>query len=181
VIGARALVMVAGLAWFLLAATPSLGCSGSRLAGDTLTAGPDGIVFTGTAVRREDPLVGTQTWMDDIAWTFVVDDVRQGDVSDRITVMAGRDDGVCGTGFELGQRYTVHAEPGVGWMRVPFGQTDLLEPLADAPPVEGRFVAFLHPFTLATVAVGLLALLVVVRLTRRRRGRGHVADTESRA
>ena len=169
-IGARALVMVAGLAWFLLAATPSLGCSGSRLAGDTLTAGPDGIVFSGTAVRSENPLVGTQTWMDDIAWTFVVDDVRQGDVSERITVMAGRDDGVCGTGFELGQRYTVHAEPGLGWMRVPFGEVDLLDPLADAPPVEGSHIALLHPFTLATVGVVLLVLFVVARLFRRRTG-----------
>lgn len=128
--------LVVALAALVLGSSPALACVGSRLDGPP-SAGPGGVVFTGTAVRREDALQLVPTGMDSIAWTFVVDDVLWGPVPERITVTSPREE-LCGTDFVLGNRYTVRAEPGEGGsMVVPYGEVDSMEPLPEPPPIEG--------------------------------------------
>ena len=158
-------------------AQPVLACSGQRMVSDPND--PEyaaRVVFTGTAVRRDDEFPGPIiSSLDPYYWTFVVDGVELGDVGRRFTVASARSGASCGVDFTLGQRYRVVAWGGdvQGKPLVTGGDAELLPQLANNPPVEGEFgppladVLLAHaldPFTWLPI-VGVLVLLVSVLMS----------------
>lgn len=126
---------------------PALACSGEVLLGvDQHHDEAADLIFTGTAVRVDDPANGlTFSTADPMRWTFVVDRVETGSVGARFAVTSARAEGSCGYVFKLGSRYRVLAQLGAGggppsvWLN---DGTTPMPPLADMPPVEGEFHTF---------------------------------------
>jgi hypothetical protein len=142
-------------------------CSGTALAGQDTTDPDAAVIFTGTAVRREDPgpfRLGGNLF-DPVRWTFVVDGVQKGSADRRMTVESERADGSCGFVFQLGQRYrVVVSDFGHGpqvWLN---SGTSLLEPLAAPPAIEGEGFG-VSPWIAALF--GVAALVSVVAFVRR--------------
>jgi hypothetical protein len=156
----RALVSAVLVALLALgAASPVMACVGGRLYGEGESI-PPRTLFTGTAIRRDEPFSLVQSSLDMIAWTFAVDDVREGARTDRIVVRSPRMDASCGVEFELGQRYAVSARAGDGGgLEVWIGEAERIDPIADPPPIEGSSVEYL---TWTTVGVFGAVLLVFV-------------------
>jgi hypothetical protein len=156
--------LLLGIALTGLIATSAVGCVGGRLVGLDAEV-PPGVAFTGTVVKRVEPFsLWEMSSLDPIAWTFVVDDVQDGQASTRITVTSPRMDASCGIQFELGQRYRVNAVMGSGGaLEVISGDAHAIEPLAHPPRVEGSFDAALEwsPLLVALALMVALAMAVV--------------------
>ena len=154
-----------------LAGSPVAACSGSALSDEPGALEPD-VIFTGTAVRRDDPRWwgGLQSSADLIEWTFVVDEVRKGAPLRRVTIRSERSGASCGYEFQLGSRYRVQAvDFGEGLRTLNRPGTKKIEPLADPPRIEGSFAAFyLDPMGVLVIAeLGLLAALIYTTRLRR--------------
>jgi hypothetical protein len=156
----RGLVSAVVIALLALgAASPVMACVGGRLYAEGGSIPPP-VLFTGTAIRREEPFSLVQSSFDMIAWTFAVDDVREGPPTDRIVVRSPRMEVSCGVEFELGQRYVVAASSGgSGGLEAWGGEMDPIDPGANPPRIEGSFVDYL---TWTTALVFGPVLLVVV-------------------
>ena len=171
-----------GLFAVFVPTAPAAGCSGGPLLapGQTYESIAD-VIFTGTAVRVDDPrsaLDGTRSSMDPMAWTFAVDLVEKGDVGARFTITTPRWDASCGFRFSLGSRYRVLAWGSVGGppqVLVANG-TDIRPALPNPPRVEGSFAASGFPlppsieFAALVAALFLVVLVVVTRRLGWRRG-----------
>jgi heme A synthase len=160
-------------------ASATLACSGSRLIGDADP--PADLVFTGTAVRMDDPDGGlTLSTADTLRWTFVVDEVVSGDVGGRVVIGSARAGGSCGVEFQLGQRYLVRANDSPDGLPMAWANsgTRQIEPLPDPPRVEGAFVSpwqFANRLGLPALAVLLLLVAVLAwRATQASRRVGRV-------
>ena len=103
----RALLAVAVLLALLANPPSAAACSGTALIGDDTTDPNAAVIFTGTAVRREDEGLFRfgGNLFDPVRWTFVVDGVEKGSADRRMTIESERSDGSCGFRFQLGQRY----------------------------------------------------------------------------
>lgn len=145
--GVRAVLAYAVLASviFALLAPVALGCTGGPLLDGQTYEDAAEVIFTGTAVRSDDPAFGSSgSSFDLIQWTFVVDAFEKGAVGDRFTVTSPRDNGACSYGFRLGQRYRVLAWGGEDPQRpvvIQGNGTLPILPLADPPPIEGSFTS----------------------------------------
>jgi hypothetical protein len=149
-------------------------CSGIGLAGDQDP--PADVIFTGTAVRLDDPSDGLLIGGDELRWTFVVDGVEAGagPIGERITVRSFRAEASCGYEFALGRRYLVRASL-IGSNDMPMvgsgSGTQPMEAVTQPPPVEGVF----KPWTAAIVewspwiALGGIGLYVIGLARARRR------------
>jgi hypothetical protein len=161
----------------LLAISPSgspvAACVGGPLSDDPAETFDD-LIFTGTAVRVDDPRAAfdpMQSSADLLEWSFVVDDVRKGSAAERVTVRTERSGSSCGTEFQLGRRYRVVAiDRDDGFYTGQGYGTKRIDPLPDSPAVEGSFAAFgIGPLgVLIFVELGLLAALIYTTRARRR-------------
>ena len=164
----RVALALVTLAFLLAAPSVASACSMTTLPGPE-TMDPDAaVVFTGTAVGREDvgPLRLNFDIFSPVRWTFVVDAVEKGSAGNRTTVESERAGGSCGVEFRLGQRYRVvvaDAERMDVWA---YDGTHHLDPLANPPPIEGDSGSWKSWIT-AVVVVGVV--LLALTLARRRR------------
>jgi hypothetical protein len=162
-----------------VSAADAVACSGTRLLDDDWSEefSRARVVFTGTAIRREEPLrIGNVTsTMDPIHWTFAVDAVEKGGGGDRITVSSARSSASCGVEFSLGQRYRVYASAsGLIGLEVFMGNVEELDALAIEPRVEGTGTTFPTWFgAAAAVLVGTLLVIGLWVLWPGRRGVGN--------
>jgi hypothetical protein len=170
------LALLAAVLLTVLAVWPAAACS--VVAGKTEKDHRDAaeLVFTGTAVRVDDPTNGAfYSSADPLYWTFVVDAVEKGDMPARMTVATAITGASCGYTFELGKRYRVYAghSDHHGHLATGLGSGNRVLPaLADAPRVEGEFhtveyhVRRLGPVVLPGVALIGVGLWVVRRRSR---------------
>jgi hypothetical protein len=133
------------------------------------------LIFTGTAIRADYPGWLTSTGAE-VIWTFKVDGVEKGRQRERIKVASALEEASCGYEFQLGERYRVLASKNAYWS-APYtgygsGNQDM-EPLAQAPTVEGSFYAVNLTLSLplavligGPVLVGALLLLALVLVGR---------------
>lgn len=152
--------------------SPAAACSGTLLAGEGQPAPEAAVIFTGTAVRREDagPLRLGSNLFDPVRWTFVVDGVEKGSAGRRTTIESESSDAACGYLFQLGQRYrVVVSDLGHGPQVWSGTGTSLLEPLPTPPPIEGDGIG-VNPWIAALF--GVVALLSIVAFVRRPRRTG---------
>lgn len=166
---ARTAVVFVILGTFLATAPAAAACSGTALAGQDMTDPDAAVIFTGTAVRREDPgpLRLGNNLSDPVRWTFVVDGVEKGSAARRMTIESERADGACGVVFQLGHRYrVVVADKGHGMQVWANSGTSLLESLAAPPPVEGDGIGA-NPWLAGLF--GAAALFAVLAFVRRQR------------
>jgi hypothetical protein len=156
-----------------LAGSPVAACVGGPLSDDPAETFDD-LIFTGTAVRVDDPRAAfelAQSSADLMEWTFVVDDVRKGSAAERVTVRTERWGASCGVAFQLGRRYRVVAiDRDDGFYTGQGYGTKRIDPLPDSPAVEGSFAAFgIGPLgVVILVELGLLAGLIYTTRSRRR-------------
>ena len=153
-------------------------CSGTRLRDDAMTDefGAAAVVFTGTAVKRDEPFsLGVVTSADMIGWTFVVDSVEKGQVGDRIRVESPLHDGACGARFRFGQRYRIFAYERDGTLEAYGSDMTQLKPLDNPPPTEPGGLTFgalpLLGIVVWVVVLGGLVWTTAIRRAAQRRGR----------
>ena len=174
-LGRRVVIAVIAMAAVLAIPPLAMACSGAPLLEEGLTYEERaGVVFTGTAVRVEDPwsgLGGTHSTFDLRRWTFAVDEVEKGDVGERFTV-ASTGSASCGMQFQLGIRYRVIAwDVGRGLEVFTANGTEAMPPLASPPPVEGTFTAG-PPIVLIVAGLAAAAITAAVLYRRLARGSG---------
>jgi hypothetical protein len=164
----RLALAFAMLAAVLAAPSVASACSMTALPGPKTMNPNAAVIFTGTAVGRED--VGPMRLNFDmflpVRWTFVVDGVEKGSAGNRTTVESEHAGGSCGVEFRLGQRYRVvvaDAERMDAWA---YDGTHQLDPLANPPPVEGDSRSWKS--WIATVMV-VTVVMLVLSVARRRR------------
>ena len=157
----RVALAFAMLGVVLAAPSVASACSLTALPGPT-TMDPDAaVIFTGTAVARED--VGP---LSPVRWTFVVDAVEKGSVDNRTTVESARAGGSCGVEFRLGQRYRVVVADAQRMDVWSYDGTHQLEPLANPPPIEGDSGSWR---SWIAAIVGVAGVVFALRFARRRR------------
>jgi hypothetical protein len=129
------------------------------------------VIFTGTAVRMNDPDAGQGRSLE---WSFVVDGIEKGNVDERITVTAPRAH-MCGYPFELGERYRVFASDRTTWWEpkaAMLSGTERVPSLPNPPAVEGTFADPTDwPLISLAALIGLIGLALFVRVTRSPRSR----------
>lgn len=163
----------------------AMACSGAPgLAGEKTYEDRADVVFTGTAVRVEDPWPGLRisgSTFEHRQWTFVVDAVEKGEAAGRFTVTSAPHEGFCGVEFELGRRYRVIAwDMGRGPEAFLGTGNVAIAPLASRPPVEGTFRAGPPIELMAWTAGGLVlagAIIAFVLFRRLARYRGVASAT----
>ena len=174
---ALGVIVATGLLVSVLGVPSVAACTGGPLLaeGETYQSVAE-VIFTGTAVRVDDPRSSFDAATgstDPMAWTFAVDGVEKGDVGARFTITTPRDDASCGYGFSLGGRYRVYAWGSAdGHHQVTQGNgTEVLTSLPNPPSVEGSFRAVLpSALMLLAWAAGALLLIGVVGIASRRFG-----------
>jgi hypothetical protein len=167
----RAAVMSMLLALPLVQPPPAAACSGTRIRDDAITDefAAAAVIFTGTAVKRDEPFsLGIQTSADMIGWTFVVDSVEKGEVGDRIRVESPLHEGACGARFRFGQRYRIFAYDLSGTLETYGSDVTQLAPLENPPPTEPGGLT-LGELPLLGMGVWLVVLGGLVWRFRRRR------------
>jgi hypothetical protein len=118
-------------------------CVGGRLLEGSTPLEAATAVFTGTVVRRDEPVrLFMFSSADPIAWTVVVDAVQKGDIDKQVTVYSPRNDASCGIDFVLGGRYEMFAYGSDGRLEVGQGDVQQIGALADAPAVEAGWLYF---------------------------------------
>ena len=165
---ASAAIVAAGLLMVAALAPPAaFGCTGTRLAP---VGGPEDVdaadaVFTGTVVRRTEPLTfGIEAPFELVGWTLIVDSVEKGAIGRRVTVETARNSAACGVDFRFGQRYRVFADASSPLtLQVMMGDVIQVEPLADPPPTEAGGINFV---TWQAVCLGMALLLGVSMAAR---------------
>lgn len=171
-------VAVIGL---LVTPAQTVACLGTALIGDDPTDPDADVIFSGTAVRVEDPRAPGDPLahsFDLMSWTFAVDGVEKGSAWTEMTVRTPRAEGSCGVTFELGNRYRVVAtDLGNGLEAWSTGGTAELD--ADAPPI-GQAPAERELPTPA-IAIGVAAVVLTAYLFsigggRDKRGRATEPD-----
>ena len=176
-LGGRVVFAVIAVAAVLAMPSPAMACSGRPLLEEGLTYEERaGVVFTGTAVRVEDPWSGlgdTHSTFDPRRWTFVVDEVEKGEVGERFTVASAGSSASCGMEFKLGNRYRVIAwDVGRGLEVFTANGTEAMPPLASPPPVEGTFTAGPPIVLMVGGLVSAAAIIALVVYRRLAPGRG---------
>ena len=143
----RLLLACAVVLALLAGPSAAAACSGTALIGDDTTDPNADVIFTGTAVRRED--VGLFRFggnlFEPVRWTFVVDGVEKGSAERRMTIESEKYDGSCGFPFRLGYRYRVVAsDGGFGLQAWSHNGTGQLEPSATPRSSRATVSASIH-------------------------------------
>ena len=170
----NAAIVAVGLSVVVALAPPAaFGCSGTRLApvGGPEDVGAADAVFTGTVVRRTEPLTfGMETGFELVGWTLIVDSVEKGAIERRVTVETPRHSASCGVEFRFGQRYRVFADASSPLtFQVMMGDVIQVEPLADPPPTEAGGINFVTWQAAALGWVPLVAVSLAWRVWRHRK------------
>ena len=169
----------AAIAFGLVGDSPAAACTGTRLLPEGRTAFDEAAaVFTGTVVRRDEPVrFLTYSSADPIAWTVVVDNVRKGEVGSRVTVYSERMDASCGVEFELGHRYEIFGYSSDGQLHAGIGDVRHAGLPDDPPPIEsgGLYVddfGTLVPLVAVLAILGLIVSVSVAAFAGGRRAKG---------